>query len=57
LGYFSEDSSLNQNIDDFVNQAFMADISVSHIVEIHMDLMDDFSKAATSWKAAAKRFC
>jgi circadian clock protein KaiA len=44
LGYFSKDSSLNQKIDDFVNQAFMADISVSHIVEIHMDLMEDFSK-------------
>jgi circadian clock protein KaiA len=44
LGYFANDSTLNQNIDAFVNQAFMADISVSHIVEIHMDLMDEFSK-------------
>jgi circadian clock protein KaiA len=44
LGYFSKDSKLNQKIDDFVNQAFMADISVSHIVEIHMELMDEFSK-------------
>ncbi|XGB41293.1 MAG: circadian clock protein KaiA [Nodosilinea sp. LVE1205-7] len=44
LGYFSNDAKLNQNIDAFVNQAFMADISVSHIVEIHMELMDEFSK-------------
>lgn len=44
LGYFSGDAKLNQNIDTFVNQAFMADIAVSLIVEIHMDLMDEFSK-------------
>lgn len=44
LGYFSSDAKLNQNIDTFVNQAFMADISVSIIVEMHMDLMDEFSK-------------
>ncbi|HIK45889.1 MAG TPA: circadian clock protein KaiA [Leptolyngbyaceae cyanobacterium M65_K2018_010] len=44
LGYFANDPKLNQNIDAFVNQTFMADISVSHIVEIHMELMDEFSK-------------
>jgi circadian clock protein KaiA len=44
LGYFSKDPKLNQNIDDFVNQAFFADIAVSHIVEIHMELMEEFSK-------------
>ncbi len=44
LGYFSNDAKLNQNIDAFVNQAFMADISVSLIVEMHMELMDEFSK-------------
>jgi circadian clock protein KaiA len=44
LGYFSNDPKLNQNIDTFVDQTFMADISVSHIVEIHMELMDEFSK-------------
>lgn len=44
LGYFADDPILNQNIDTFVDQAFMADISVSYIVEIHMDLMDEFSK-------------
>ncbi|MDA0674078.1 MAG: circadian clock protein KaiA, partial [Cyanobacteria bacterium] len=44
LSYFSKQASLNQRIDDFVNVAFFADVSVSQIVEIHMDLMDDFSK-------------
>ena len=44
LKYFSKDSNLNQKIDDYVNVAFFADISVSHLVEIHMDLMDEFSK-------------
>ncbi|MEO1621116.1 MAG: circadian clock protein KaiA [Cyanobacteria bacterium J06632_3] len=53
LNYFSKgeraekgtsESELNQQIDDYVNLAFFADISVSKIVEIHMELMDDFSK-------------
>jgi circadian clock protein KaiA len=44
LGYFANDPKLNQNIDAFVNQTFLADISVSYIVEIHMELMDEFSK-------------
>lgn len=44
LIYFSQDATINQLIDNFVNEAFFADISVSKIVEIHMDLMDDFSQ-------------
>lgn len=45
LNYFSDDAkSLNQKIDDLVNMAFFADVSVSQIVEIHMELMDEFSK-------------
>jgi circadian clock protein KaiA len=44
LTYFSKDTSLNARIDDFVNTAFFADISVSKLVEIHMELMDSFSK-------------
>ena len=44
LNYFANDSSINQKIDDFVNVAFFADISVPKIVEIHMELIDDFSK-------------
>lgn len=44
LRYFTDDGTLNQRIDDFVNTAFFADISVSQLVEIHMELMDEFSK-------------
>ncbi|HEY9748588.1 MAG TPA: circadian clock protein KaiA [Allocoleopsis sp.] len=44
LVYFSGDEQLNQKIDDFVNTAFFADVSVSQIVEIHMELIDEFSK-------------
>ena len=44
LNYFAEDESINQKIDDFVNVAFFADMSVPKIVEIHMELIEDFSK-------------
>lgn len=43
LTYFSPDSTLNNKIDEFVNVAFFADISVTQIVEIHMELMDEFA--------------
>ncbi|MBE9068889.1 circadian clock protein KaiA [Leptolyngbya cf. ectocarpi LEGE 11479] len=45
LTYFSaDDKILNQRIDDYVNLAFFADVSISKVVEIHMELMDNFSK-------------
>lgn len=44
LKYFSQDNTINQKIDNFVDKAFFADISVSRIVEIHMELMEEFSK-------------
>lgn len=45
LEYFSENSiNLNQKIDEFVNLSFFADISVSQVLEIHMELMDEFAK-------------
>jgi circadian clock protein KaiA len=44
LTYFTDDLDLNQKIDNFVNTAFFADISVAQIVETHMELMDEFSK-------------
>lgn len=44
LSYFSDDPSQNNKIDEFVNTAFFADTSVPQIVEIHMDLMDEFAK-------------
>jgi circadian clock protein KaiA len=44
LDYFSQDAVLNTKIDELVNLAFFADVSVTQIVEIHMGLMDEFSK-------------
>lgn len=44
LSYFSDESYLNEKIDNFVNVAFFADVPISQIVEIHMNLMDEFSK-------------
>ncbi len=44
LNYFMDDLETNQAIDQFVNRAFFADISVSQILEMHMELMDEFSQ-------------
>ncbi|TAG96168.1 MAG: circadian clock protein KaiA [Oscillatoriales cyanobacterium] len=44
LSYFSEDTAVNNQIDEFVNVAFFADVPVTQVVEIHMELMDDFAK-------------
>ena len=44
LHYFSQDTAVNNQIDEFVNLAFFADIPVTQIVEIHMELMDEFAK-------------
>ncbi|MEM6611428.1 MAG: circadian clock protein KaiA [Cyanobacteria bacterium P01_C01_bin.72] len=43
LAYFDQDVEINKLIDEFVDRAFFADISTSQILEIHMDLMDDFA--------------
>jgi circadian clock protein KaiA len=44
LGYFSDETKLNEKIDAFVDTAFLADVSVAQVVEIHMDLMGVFAK-------------
>ena len=44
LNYFESGSKINQLIDEFVDRAFFADISTSQILEIHMDLIDEFSQ-------------
>ncbi len=47
LEYFKDrpgGGTQNQVIDDFVNLAFLGDISVSQVLEIHMELMDDLAK-------------
>ena len=43
LSYFSQNNTLNSKIDEFVNISFFSDVPVTKIVEIHMDLMDEFS--------------
>lgn len=44
LSYFRDDTGLNEKIDSLVNSFFFADISVSKLVEIHMELMENFAK-------------
>jgi circadian clock protein KaiA len=45
LEYFKDRAStINQLIDEFANLAFFGDVSVSQVLEIHMNLMDEFSK-------------
>ncbi|AFZ43276.1 KaiA family protein [Halothece sp. PCC 7418] len=44
LDYFQDATEVNSKIDQFVTRAFFADLSVSQIMEIHMDLMDQFSQ-------------
>jgi circadian clock protein KaiA len=44
LCYFANDDRLNQRIDNFVDAVFFTDTAVSQVVEIHMELMDEFSK-------------
>ena len=41
---FAQNNTLNSQIDEFVNISFFSDVPVTKIVEIHMDLMDEFSK-------------
>jgi circadian clock protein KaiA len=44
LNYFAPDIQINGMIDQFVNRIFFADLSVSLVLEIHMELMDDFTQ-------------
>ncbi|MEC4985459.1 MAG: circadian clock protein KaiA [Oscillatoria sp. PMC 1068.18] len=44
LNYFAHNHQINQQIDSFVNETFFADLSVSQILEIHMNLMDEFAQ-------------
>lgn len=43
LIYFEDDAPMNKLIDEFVDLAFFADISTSKIIEIHMELIDNFA--------------
>lgn len=44
LNYFTPNYPLNPVLDQFVNRAFFADLSVSQILETHMELIDEFAQ-------------
>ena len=44
LEYFHAPDRVNSVIDEFAALAFLADISVSQVLELHMQLMDSFTK-------------
>lgn len=43
LSYFRDPAAANQALESFVNTAFFIDLQVTRIVEIHVNLIDDFS--------------
>jgi circadian clock protein KaiA len=44
LHYFTSDSIAKQQIDKFIHVVFDAKIPVPQVIEIHMELIDEFSK-------------
>ena len=44
ISYFRDPATANQALESFVNTAFFADLPITNTVEIHMDLIDGFSK-------------
>lgn len=44
IRYFTTDKYLKGEIDKFINSVFYANIPVPQIIEIHMELIDEFSQ-------------
>ncbi|KEF43085.1 MAG: circadian clock protein KaiA [Cyanobium sp. CACIAM 14] len=44
ISYFKDPAAANQAIESFVNTAFFSDLPITKTVEIHMDLIEEFSK-------------
>jgi len=44
LSYFRDPASANQALESFVNTAFFSDLPITKTVEIHVNLIDAFSK-------------
>ena len=44
LIYFTTDTTLKQRIDKFIDTAFHTNTPVPQLIEIHMELIDEFSK-------------
>ena len=45
--YFDNENQVNEHIDRFVEKAFFANLPVDKVVEIHMELIDEFSRKLT----------
>lgn len=44
LSYFRDPAAANQALESFVNTAFFSDLPITNTVEIHMNLIDGFTK-------------
>ncbi|MFN6570045.1 KaiA family protein [Dendronalium sp. ChiSLP03b] len=44
IDYFTTDKTLKEKIDKFINAVFCANIPVPQIIEMHMELIEEFSK-------------
>jgi circadian clock protein KaiA len=44
INYFDSDQTLRNKIDKFVNALFYANIPATRVIEIHMELIEEFSK-------------
>ena len=44
INYFTTDKTLKEKIDKFINALFYANIPVPQIIEMHMELIEEFSK-------------
>ncbi|QSJ16283.1 KaiA family protein [Nostoc sp. UHCC 0702] len=44
IDYFTTEKTLKEKIDKFINALFYANIPVPQIIEMHMDLIEEFSK-------------
>ncbi|MFM7406485.1 MAG: KaiA family protein [Cuspidothrix sp.] len=44
INYFISDQGLKEKIDKFINDLFYASIPVPQIIEIHMEVIDEFAK-------------
>jgi len=44
INYFLTDKALQERIDKFINNLFYTSIPIPQIIEIHMEIMDEFAK-------------
>ncbi len=42
--YFDKEKTLRQKIDQFIHTVFHANIPIPQVIEIHMEIIDEFSK-------------